>query len=113
MHELALAREIVAIVERAALDQSVRRIGVIRVALGAFGHVEASALRFAFLAAARDTIAEGAALEILRIAGEARCQDCRKIVNLDSRLSPCPACGGVKLDVIAGAECRVIDMEVD
>jgi len=113
MHELALAREIVAIVERAAEGQSVHHIRIIRLELGAFGHVEVSALRFAFLAAAKDTIAEGAELDITRSVGQAWCLDCRITVTLESRLSPCPLCGGVKLDIIGGAEFRVVEMEID
>ena len=113
MHELALAREIVAIIEQAASTQSIHRILSIRVALGAFGHVEESALRFAFLAAANDTIAAGAALEISRTAGQARCQECLNTVTLESRFSPCPRCGSVKLEVLSGSELRVVDMEVE
>ena len=113
MHELALAREIVAIVERAAKGHDASRIKVIRVALGAFGHVEDSALRFAMLAAATGTIAEGAGLEIFRTIGQAWCQECRNTVTLENRLSPCPKCGGVKLNVVGGAELRVVDMEVE
>ena len=113
MHELALAREIVAIVERAARDQSVNRIRIIRLELGAFGHVEVPALRFAFLAAAKDTIAEGAELDITRPVGQAWCHNCGLTVVLDSRLSPCPFCKGVNLDIVAGAEFRVVEMEIE
>ncbi len=113
MHELALAREMIAIVERAAKGHNAKRIRVIRVALGAFGHVEDSALRFAMLAAANGTIAEGASLEIARTIGQAWCQECQNTVILETRLSPCPRCGGVKLDVVGGAELRVVDMEVE
>lgn len=113
MHELALAREIVAIVERAARDQSVNRIRIIRLELGAFGHVEVPALRFAFLAAAKDTIAEGAELDITRPVGQAWCHNCRITVKLESRLSACPLCGDVKLEVVSGTEFRVVEMEID
>lgn len=113
MHELALAREIVAIVERAAKDQSVQRIRVIRLALGAFGHVEVPALRFAFLAAAKDTIAEGAELDISRPAGQGWCHNCQITVTLESRLCSCPLCGGVKFDVVGGAEFHVVEMEIE
>ncbi len=113
MHELALAREIIAIVEQAAEGHNANRVRVIRVALGAFGHVEDSSLRFALLAAANGTIAEGAGLEISRTTGRAWCQDCRNTVILETRLSPCPRCGGVKLDVVAGDELRIVNMEIE
>ena len=113
MHELSLAREIVAIVERAAEDQSAQRIRTIRIELGAFGHVEVEALRFAFHAAANSTIAAGAMLDIKRIKGKAWCRECQETVTLMSRLSPCPQCSGLTLEVIGGSELRVIDMEVD
>lgn len=113
MHELALAREIVAIVQRATKDQNIRQIRIIRVELGVFGHVEEMALRFAFTAAANGTIAAGAALEISRPPGQAWCYDCNKTIILLTRLAPCPLCGGEKLDVIGGNELRVVEMEVE
>jgi hydrogenase nickel incorporation protein HypA/HybF len=113
MHELALAREIVVIVERAAEDHGAQRVSNVRIELGSFGHVEVEALRFAFYAAAKGTIAAGATLNVTRTKGQAWCQDCREIVTLISRLSPCPQCGGLSLEVIGGSELRVIDMEVD
>jgi len=113
MHELTLAREIVAIVQRAAQNQNIRHIRRVRVELGAFGHVEEGALYFAFTAAANGTIAAGSLLEISRLPGQAWCYDCDKAVALSTRLAPCPLCGGEKLDVIGGTELRVVDMEVE
>ncbi len=113
MHELTLAREIIAIVQMAAKDKHIHHIRLIRVELGAFGHVEEAALRFAFTAAANGTIAEKANLEISRPPGQAWCYDCNKAVMLPARFAPCPLCGGEKLDVIGGTGLRVIDMEVE
>ena len=113
MHELTLAREIVAIVQMAAQNQNIHHIRRVRVELGAFGHVEEKALQFAFTAAVNGTLATGSLLEISRLPGQAWCYDCNKTVALSTRLAPCPLCGGEKLDVIGGNELRVVDMEVE
>jgi hydrogenase nickel incorporation protein HypA/HybF len=53
-------------------------VHVVRLAVGALGHVEPEAMRFCFDVAARGTIAEGAQLESRTVPGEAWCLDCGK-----------------------------------
>ncbi len=67
MHELALTREIVAIVCEAARD---RRVHKVTLEIGRLTCVMPEAIEFCFEAVARGTLAEGARLDIHRTDGE-------------------------------------------
>jgi hydrogenase nickel incorporation protein HypA/HybF len=70
-------------------------------------------VRFCFDLAARSTILEGAALEIMEIPGLARCRGCHAPVALgDCHIGTCAGCGGIDLDVVSGQELRIKCVEV-
>jgi len=113
MHEMALARSIVEIVEEHAVRASAKSVRIIRLSIGALSHVEPRALEFGFEAVAHGTVAEGANLVIERPAGKAWCTDCSEEVGVASRAAPCPKCGGHKWVLTEGDDMRVVDLEVD
>ena len=113
MHEMALCEGIVGIVEDAAAKQAFKRVKTIVVEVGALSHVAPEALEFCFEAVSRGTIAEGARMQIDRVAGAGWCFDCSRTVALPERYAPCPDCGGRHVEVTAGEEMRVREMEVD
>ena len=100
------------IVEDSARTHGFARVTVLRVELGRFSCVEREALAFAFDAVMRDSVADGARLEILELPGAAWCMDCAGEVAIADRLDPCPDCGGLRLMVQRGDEMRIKDMEV-
>ena len=75
--------------------------------------VDPEALRFCFEAIRSGTVAEGAALEIIRTPGQAYCMDCANAVHVGQRYDPCPDCGGDSLQVTGGDEMRVKEVEVE
>ena len=112
MHEVALAQSIVEIVREQARASDVRRVKTVHLRVGALANVEPDALCFGFESAARGTVAEGALLEIVRTRGEALCARCGRDVEVESRLSLCPACGSGQLLITGGEELRVTELEV-
>jgi len=112
MHEMSLAEAVVRIVTDRARAAAVDRITTVRLEIGALSHVEPAALSFAFEAVAPGTPAEGAALEITRAPGRARCDSCGTTVEIDRLGAACPACGAYGLTVLSGDELRVTEMEV-
>jgi hydrogenase nickel incorporation protein HypA/HybF len=110
VHELAISEAIVSeVCERVGACSVVRVV----VEIGQLSAVVPDAVRFCFDLAARGTMLEGAALEILEIPGQARCRKCQAPVALgDCHLGTCPACGGVDLDVVGGQELRIKYVEV-
>ena len=70
--------------------------------IGALSGVEPEAMMFCFDVVTRGTLAEGAALEIVRTPGQGWCLDCEKIVALAERFGPCPECGGHQVQMTGG-----------
>jgi hydrogenase nickel incorporation protein HypA/HybF len=112
VHELSLARalltQLVAESERHAFARVVR----VKLAIGALGHVDPEALTFAFEVASRGTLAEGAALDVERVAGAAHCLGCGADVAVHGRGDFCPKCGGGHLVVTGGEDMKIRELEV-
>ncbi|HEX6828205.1 MAG TPA: hydrogenase maturation nickel metallochaperone HypA [Burkholderiales bacterium] len=113
MHEMSLAEGVVQIVEDYARREHIRRVKAVWLEIGRLSGVEAEAMRFCFDAAARDTVAEGARLEIVELAGSAWCMKCSEPVAVAARYDPCPRCGGYQLQVTGGTEMRVKELEIE
>ena len=113
MHEMALAEGVLQVVENAARDQGFSTVRALRLEIGELAAVEVEALRFCFDAVARNTLAEGARLEIVATTGRGRCLQCHQEVPLRTRFDACPLCGDYRVEVTAGAEMRVKELEVE
>ena len=113
MHEMALTESIVEIAADAAKKQGAGKVTRVFVDVGALSHVEPDALQFCFAAISAGTIVEGAALEIERLPGAGWCLDCGKTVAIAERFSACPECGRYHVQMTAGDELRVREIEVD
>ncbi len=112
MHEMSLTESIVDIAVEAARKEGALRVTRVVVDVGALSCVEPEALEFCFAAVARGTLAEGARLEIARPPGAGWCPDCGKTVALAERFSACPECGGFRVQMTAGDELKVREMEI-
>jgi hydrogenase nickel incorporation protein HypA/HybF len=109
VHELGIARNIVAIVAEAACG---RRVSQVVLEIGALSGVVAEAVLFCFDAVAQGTELEGAILDIRAIEGRARCLDCAAEFAVGDFLAACP-CGSRRLALIAGEELNIKAMELD
>lgn len=113
MHEMALSMNMVHILEEQAIAEGFARVRRVWIEIGALAHVDPEAMAFCFDAATRGTLAEGAVLEIVSMPGEGWCLSCDCSVPIAARHDPCPRCGGYRLQVNAGEEMRVRQLEVD
>jgi hydrogenase nickel incorporation protein HypA/HybF len=108
MHEVALMEGVVAaIAERVGADRVTR----VQLEVGRLSGVVPDALRFCFDVCARGTPLESAALEIVEIAGVARCRECGARVGIEPPLPLCP-CGSADLEFVAGQEMRIKEVEL-
>jgi hydrogenase nickel incorporation protein HypA/HybF len=108
MHELSIANNIVEICAGRAAGSRVTRV---RLEIGQLAAVMPDAVRFCFDVCAKDTVLEGAELEICEIAGRALCCDCDAEVSLQHLVGRC-ACGSANPCVIAGEELKIKEMEL-
>jgi hydrogenase nickel incorporation protein HypA/HybF len=113
MHEMALAESVIQIVESTARRHGATVVRVVSLEIGRLSHVEPEALRFAFDVVKRDSAAHGARLEIVAADGAAWCMKCSQTVTLGRLGEACPRCGSYQLQVTAGDEMRVKEIEIE
>ena len=112
MHEMSLAEGVLQLLEDAALKQEFSKVTVVWLEIGALSGVEVEAMKFCFDAVTRDSIADGAKLEIITLPGTGWCMACSMAVPMMEVFGECPKCGGYQLQVTGGTEMRVKELEV-
>lgn len=113
MHEMSLAEGVLQIIEDAAKEQNFSRVRTVWLEIGQLAGVEAEAMRFCFEAVVRDSIAQGANLEIIAVPGQAWCQYCAAAVNVKALYDECPKCGSLQVQVTGGNTMRVKELDVE
>ncbi len=93
--------------------QNFTRVKGVWLEIGPLAGVELEALRFGFDVVTRDSLAEGAALEIIEMPGQAWCLQCAKTVPVTQRFDACPECGSYQLQITGGDEMRIKELEVE
>jgi hydrogenase nickel incorporation protein HypA/HybF len=113
MHEISIAESLVDLIEDEARREGFAHVRRVVVKLGALGHIEPAALLFCFDAVTRGTVAEGASLEVETVPGAGSCPRCHHSVAITQRYDLCPACGQSHVQVTAGDELRLAELEVE
>jgi hydrogenase nickel incorporation protein HypA/HybF len=113
MHEMSLAEGILQIVEDAAGKQGFARVTEVRLEIGALSGVEPDALTFCLEVVFRNSVAEGARLELERLPGQGYCLDCGQTVTVTALYDACPNCGSYQVQATGGTEMRVKDLLVE
>lgn len=111
MHELSIARALVATVDR-CLPGAGEGICALRVAVGAATGVVPEALALAFQAVVAGTRLARARLIIERVAARSRCIACGTEFSFDDVLGHCPSCGTLGGELLAGEELLLRSVEV-
>ncbi len=113
MHEMSLCESVLQIVEEEAAKQSFNKVKWLQLEIGVLAGVEIEAMRFCFDAVSRNSLLEGAVLDIVQPDGEAWCMPCGKTIPMQERYQPCPECGSYQLQVTGGDEMRMKQLEVE
>ena len=101
------------IIEETALEQKVTRVKTVSLRIGQLACVEQESLRFYFDVVTQDSIAQQAKLEIIEVAGQARCNQCDCQVSIATHYEACPHCGNYALQVVQGDEMQINELEVE
>ncbi len=113
MHEMSLCEGVLQILQEYAGRQGFKRVITVWLEIGALSGVDPEAMRFGFDAVMRGTLADGAGLEIVDLPGQAWCLPCSRTVAVKARFDACPECGSYQLQVTAGDEMRIKELEVE
>ena len=113
MHELALTKSLIELVEREAERQGFQRAVEIRMKLGEYSGVVPDYILDLFPKAARGTAAEGAALVFERVPACFACPVCGYEGPVQRREAKCPQCGGTSIRMTGGREFFVESLKVE
>ncbi|MCB1438584.1 MAG: hydrogenase maturation nickel metallochaperone HypA [Nitratireductor sp.] len=113
MHEMAICESIRSALEEQAQVQDFSTVDVVRLEIGPLSGVEIEALKFGFDVVMRGSLAEKARLEIIETEAKAWCMMCAETVPIAQRFDPCPKCNSHQLQVTAGDEMRIKELEVN
>lgn len=113
MHELAIAKGIIDIVNSEAKDKGFQRVLEIGLRVGEYSGIVPECIREFFPIAAAGSPAEGAVLEIQTIPARFRCPDCGYEGGIDRREACCPRCRSQAVRMTAGREFFVEQLKVE
>ncbi len=113
MHEMSICEGILLSLEEQAKQHAFTKVKTVWVEIGQFAGVEKEALYFSWDVVVRNSLADGAKLEIIDLPGQAWCFDCAETVEVMERFATCPQCGGAHLQVTGGEELRIKEIEVE
>ncbi len=110
MHEMSITQ---GIIELCLEHAGGRRVRALDVEIGELSSVVPEAIEFCFEACSRDTLLEGASLNIVRIPGRGQCLECHRETPLTELYGSCRHCSSNRVTIVAGEELRVREIEVD
>ena len=113
MHEMAICESIRQTLEAQAEVHNFKRVKRVCLEIGPLSGVEPDALRFGFDVVMKGSIADGAQLEIIDCPAEAWCMTCAQTVPIQQRFDSCGKCGSHQLQVTAGEELKIKELEVN
>ena len=113
MHEMTIAMNIVDIVCKQANDENAHKINSVDLEIGELSGIMIDSLEFCFEAACKNTLADGADLNINAIKAEAFCKTCNKTFNMESEFSPCPTCDNFNFELKMGKELLIKSFNID
>jgi len=115
MHEASIASELLNIAINECSRNGYSKIQTIKVIIGRATGVMPDALLFAFDVLKENTPAESAKLIIEEIPVRGVCKDCGKEFESNEPyiVVACPVCGSFSLEITAGKELNITEMEVN
>ena len=113
MHEMSIAQNIVDIVVNEADKHEVGRVLTVHLRVGELSAVVPSSLLFCWDLVTRGTLVEGAVLTVEEVPVRARCRDCGREFRVENHRFVCPACAGLRVEMISGRELSVQEIEVE
>ena len=114
MHELYLAESIIHIVQDYAKRRNFKKVNSVMLSYGRLSCIEPKALQFAFDVQAKNTPAEGAALDFRILPAVVHCLSCDKDSEIGAHTGICPSCGGLDVLLTAGTEeLQILELDVD
>ena len=113
MHEVSIMTEAVRVAVEAAKKSGAARVTGLKLRVGTLSSAVPEALRFAWDAVCRDTIAEGAILEIETVVAACWCATCRAEFTCVDFLNECPRCLNPSFELRRGRELEIASVDTN
>ena len=114
MHETALAKSILDIVFKAALQAEAKSVRKIHLQIGQLTAVQEDSLRFALEILSRHTPAQSALINIEKVPVHTKCHACSyEGPPADTLVLICPRCACYRMEVLSGRELAVRSIEIE
>ena len=113
MHELGIARSLLAAVQDNVPKGLDARVTDIYLKIGRLSSVADESLRFYWKVLASETICEDAELHFERVAARMACRDCGNMYDLAGDLEACPECGSWQVFIVSGDQFQLDYIEIE
>lgn len=113
MHELSITQSMLDIAFGHARRHQSEKILKVRMVVGKMYGVVVDSIRFCFEAITKDTMAEGAVLEIEEVRYTGKCTGCAQSFEVLDYTLLCPGCGSTNIEITGGRELYVKEIEVE
>lgn len=113
MHELALTKGIIDIVNSEAEKSGFKNVLEITLRVGEYSGIVPQCLREFFPIAAAGSVAEGAELVIEPVKAQFRCLECGHEGEADRKSACCPECRSTAIKMTSGREFFVESLKVE
>jgi len=113
MHELAIAENLLQIVNETIKEHHLIKVERIKLKIGILTAVVPEALEFSWRALTEDTMLEHTRLDMEIVTVRGRCKGCGKEVSYktnDAFCFLCPECGG-EIEILTGRELNIEEIE--
>lgn len=113
MHELSIIASLFEILEERASEQKAKGITSVKLQVGALSGVVPELLKSSFDIYKKDTIADGADLEIRNVPLRIQCEECGAEEDHDDYQLMCSKCGSSRIKMISGTDLILEKMELE
>ncbi len=113
MHEMGIAAQIIEIVKSSIPDNITDPcVECVNVRAGKLSAIVTDSLHFCFEIASKETLLEGAILNIEEVPVRASCKSCQHEWIINDAVFICPDCGAKVMDILSGRELDVVSIEL-
>lgn len=113
MHELSITESILKIAVEEGKAHNAKKVTGINIKMGVMSDLLPECINYYFDIISKDTIAEGAVINIEKVPLKIKCFDCNSISSINERSFRCPECGSQNIKMLHGNEFYIDSLEAD
>ena len=111
MHEFSIIENIFKTIKEVAEKEKLKKITKVSLVIGGLRQIVPDVFEFAFQITSKDTLAEGAVLDIEKIPVEVRCKNCSEISPVEDHIFFCHHCQSTQVNIVKGKELYIKSLE--